>query len=98
MEQHIPQLDKRTTDLLNDLIAALRMQRGIVEAQIRTFERLSPSSANQHQGKTSLSITRAQLEEHHSKTTIAQMENQESVKLGARQKPKPLRRAKSTAF
>jgi hypothetical protein len=51
MEQHIPQLDIRTTDLLNDLIAALRIQREIVEAQIRTFERLSPSSGNQHQGR-----------------------------------------------
>jgi hypothetical protein len=85
MEQHIPQLDIRTTDLLNDLIAALRIQREIVEAQIRTFERLSTSSGNQQQGTTSPSITRAQLEEHHSKRKIAQMENQESVKLGARQ-------------
>jgi hypothetical protein len=51
MEQHMPQLDKRTTDLLNDLIAALRIQREIVEAQIRTFERLSESSENQHQGR-----------------------------------------------
>jgi hypothetical protein len=33
MEQHIPQLDIRTTDLLNDLIAALRIQREIVEAR-----------------------------------------------------------------
>jgi hypothetical protein len=98
MEQHIPQLDIRTTDLLNDLIAALRIQREIVESQIRTFERLSKSSGNQHQGKTSLSITRAQLEEHHSKRKIAQMDNQESVKLRARQKPTPLRRAKSTTF
>jgi hypothetical protein len=78
MEQHIPQLDIRTTDLLNDLIAALRIQREIVEAQIRTFERLSKSSENQHPGKTSLSITGAQLE-HQSKRKIAQMENQESV-------------------
>jgi hypothetical protein len=51
MEQHMPQLDIRTTDLIKDLIAALRIQREIVEAQIRTFERLSPSSGNPHQGR-----------------------------------------------
>jgi hypothetical protein len=51
MEQHMPQLDIRTTDLIKDLIAALRIQREIVEAQIRTFERLSKSSENQHQAR-----------------------------------------------
>jgi hypothetical protein len=64
MEQHMPQLDIRTTDLIKDLIAALRIQREIVEAQIRTFERLSPSSGNPHQGKAPLSITQPQLEQH----------------------------------
>jgi hypothetical protein len=49
MEQHIPQLDIRTTDLIKDLIAALRIQREIVEAQIRNFDRLSKSSGNQQQ-------------------------------------------------
>jgi hypothetical protein len=53
MEQNMPQLDKRTTDLLNDLIAALRIQQKIVEAQIRTVEQLSKSSENQQQVRPS---------------------------------------------
>ena len=53
MEQNRAQLNRRTTDLLNDLIDALRIHLEIVEAQIRTVERLSKSSGNQQQVRPS---------------------------------------------